>query len=46
VEKEQVGAALQAAGVDPNRRAETLTLEEWARVYKYLKSKAPGHVDA
>ncbi len=37
VEKEQVGTALQAAGVDPNRRAETLTLEEWAGVYRALR---------
>jgi 16S rRNA (adenine1518-N6/adenine1519-N6)-dimethyltransferase len=40
VEKEQVLAALQAAGVDPGRRAETLTLEEWAGVYRQLGSQA------
>ncbi len=33
LEKEQVIAALEDAGVDPGRRAETLTLEEWAAVY-------------
>ncbi|MFL5806913.1 MAG: ribosomal RNA small subunit methyltransferase A [Roseiflexaceae bacterium] len=36
VEKEQVIAALEGAGVDPGRRAETLTLEEWANVYQRL----------
>jgi 16S rRNA (adenine1518-N6/adenine1519-N6)-dimethyltransferase len=35
-EKEHVIAALEAAGVDPNRRAETLALEEWAKVYRNL----------
>lgn len=34
--REQVQAALAAAGVAPQRRAETLTLEEWARLYKAL----------
>jgi len=34
--REQVQAALAAAGVDPQRRAETLTLEEWARLYERL----------
>lgn len=29
-------AALQTAGVDPARRAETLTLEEWAALYRAL----------
>jgi 16S rRNA (adenine1518-N6/adenine1519-N6)-dimethyltransferase len=37
VEKQQAIAALEAAGVDPGRRAETLTLEEWAGVYQQLK---------
>jgi len=36
IEKERAVAALTAAGVDPNRRAETLALEEWARVYRGL----------
>jgi len=36
VEKARVVAALEAAGVDPNRRAETVTLAEWARVYHEL----------
>ena len=37
LEKEQVIAALEDAGVDPGRRAETLTLEEWAAVYRRLE---------
>jgi 16S rRNA (adenine1518-N6/adenine1519-N6)-dimethyltransferase len=36
VDKEAVVHALVAAGVDPNRRAETLTLQEWARVHAAL----------
>ncbi|HEX5692397.1 MAG TPA: 16S rRNA (adenine(1518)-N(6)/adenine(1519)-N(6))-dimethyltransferase RsmA [Roseiflexaceae bacterium] len=39
VEKERAVAALQSAGVDPNRRAETLTLEEWAGVYRALRDE-------
>lgn len=31
-----VVAALHAAGVDPDRRAETLALDEWAAVYRAL----------
>lgn len=37
VGKERALAALVDAGVDPNRRAETLTLEEWAGVYRRLR---------
>jgi 16S rRNA (adenine1518-N6/adenine1519-N6)-dimethyltransferase len=40
LEKEQVIAALEDAGVDPGRRAETLTLEEWAAVYRNLGAMA------
>jgi len=36
IEKERAIAALTAASVDPNRRAETLALEEWAHVYREL----------
>jgi 16S rRNA (adenine1518-N6/adenine1519-N6)-dimethyltransferase len=36
IDKQQAVAALEAAGVDPNRRAETVTLEEWVRVYQQL----------
>lgn len=34
-----VTAALEAAGIDPRRRAETLSLEEWAAVAEALKQK-------
>lgn len=33
---ERVEAALRAAGIDPRRRAETLSLEEWARLTEEL----------
>jgi 16S rRNA (adenine1518-N6/adenine1519-N6)-dimethyltransferase len=36
--KDAVGAALKAAEVDPRRRAQTLTLEEWAAVAAALKA--------
>jgi 16S rRNA (adenine1518-N6/adenine1519-N6)-dimethyltransferase len=36
VEKEGLVAALVAAGVDPGRRAETVTLEEWVRIFHAL----------
>jgi 16S rRNA (adenine1518-N6/adenine1519-N6)-dimethyltransferase len=36
--REQVQAALAAGGVDPQRRAETVTLEEWAAVYRFLSA--------
>jgi 16S rRNA (adenine1518-N6/adenine1519-N6)-dimethyltransferase len=39
VEKERAVAALEAAGVDPGRRAETLTLQEWAAVYRGLRDE-------
>jgi 16S rRNA (adenine1518-N6/adenine1519-N6)-dimethyltransferase len=43
VEKERAVAALTAAGVDPNRRAETLALEEWVQVYRALfNDQAPA----
>lgn len=41
VSKEAALGALQAAGVDPGRRAETLTLAEWAAVYERLRSIVP-----
>jgi 16S rRNA (adenine1518-N6/adenine1519-N6)-dimethyltransferase len=34
---EQVLTALERAGIDPSRRAETITLAEWARVYEELQ---------
>ncbi len=33
----QVAAALHMAGIDPSRRPETLTLAEWAQVYRMLE---------
>jgi len=36
VGKERAIAALERCGVDPSRRAETLTLAEWAAVYREL----------
>jgi len=35
--KETVDAALHAAGIDPSRRAQTLSLFEWARLYQTLE---------
>ncbi len=34
--KKEVSAALEAAGIDPRRRAETLSLEEWAALLRAL----------
>jgi len=36
IPREAALAALQAASVDPMRRAETLSLPEWAAVYRAL----------
>jgi 16S rRNA (adenine1518-N6/adenine1519-N6)-dimethyltransferase len=36
IEKDRVLHVLEAAGIDPARRAETLTLEEWARLHTDL----------
>lgn len=38
VERATAVAALEAAGVSPDRRAETLTLTEWARVWQALRA--------
>lgn len=38
VTREEAVAALNAAGVDPQRRAETVSLAEWAAVYRALRS--------
>jgi 16S rRNA (adenine1518-N6/adenine1519-N6)-dimethyltransferase len=35
----QIDAALEQAGIDRTRRAETLSLEEWGRLYKALSSQ-------
>ncbi|MBK9944136.1 MAG: 16S rRNA (adenine(1518)-N(6)/adenine(1519)-N(6))-dimethyltransferase RsmA [Kouleothrix sp.] len=43
IDKERALAALAAAGIDPGRRAETVLLEEWARLYAALVGLAsPG----
>jgi 16S rRNA (adenine1518-N6/adenine1519-N6)-dimethyltransferase len=36
IDKSRALHALAAAGVDPGRRAETVTLEEWVRIYRAL----------
>lgn len=42
LEKERAVAVLQSLGIDPGRRAETLTLDEWAAVYRALRAEQPG----
>jgi 16S rRNA (adenine1518-N6/adenine1519-N6)-dimethyltransferase len=37
VSKSDALSLLEAAGIVPQRRAETLTLEEWARLFKEKK---------
>jgi 16S rRNA (adenine1518-N6/adenine1519-N6)-dimethyltransferase len=39
IDKQHAIAALEAAGVDPNRRAETVTLDEWVRVYRQVHAE-------
>ncbi len=36
ISRERAMAAMQTAGVSPDRRAETLTLDEWAAVYQQV----------
>jgi len=36
IEKERMQAVFEAANIDANRRAETLTLDEWAAIYRQL----------
>jgi 16S rRNA (adenine1518-N6/adenine1519-N6)-dimethyltransferase len=36
--REEVKALLLGADIDPSRRAETLSLEEWGRVYEHLET--------
>jgi 16S rRNA (adenine1518-N6/adenine1519-N6)-dimethyltransferase len=38
IDKQHAVAALEAAGVDSNRRAETVTLEEWVRVFHQVNA--------
>lgn len=37
VDRETLLLALRQAGIDPNRRAETLSLDEWATLYRRLE---------
>ncbi|MGD0794686.1 MAG: 16S rRNA (adenine(1518)-N(6)/adenine(1519)-N(6))-dimethyltransferase RsmA [Dehalococcoidales bacterium] len=39
LEKAEVTAWLKKAGIDPTRRAETFTLEEWAQLWKVWKGE-------
>jgi 16S rRNA (adenine1518-N6/adenine1519-N6)-dimethyltransferase len=38
--KEEVAALLAGAGIDPERRAQTLTLEEWARLWQIYRKQS------
>jgi len=40
VPKTDIIPLLEQAGIDPKRRAETLTIEEWEKLYKVFKNKA------
>jgi len=37
VPRKDIVAALRGAGIDEKRRAETLSLEEWLRLYRQLR---------
>jgi len=39
VPKTDVLPLLEQAGIDPKRRAETLTIDEWGGLYKVFKGK-------
>lgn len=39
IPKDEVEVALRAAGIDPSRRAETLRLDEWLRLYHELRQR-------
>jgi 16S rRNA (adenine1518-N6/adenine1519-N6)-dimethyltransferase len=39
VSKPRAEAMLQKAGIDPNRRAQELSLDEWHKLYEVLNSK-------
>jgi 16S rRNA (adenine1518-N6/adenine1519-N6)-dimethyltransferase len=40
--KSEVAAMLEKASIDPQRRAETFTLEEWAELYRVFQRAAGG----
>ena len=42
----EVTRVLEAAGIDPTRRAQTLTLEEWARLYRTYEAARAGWQEA
>jgi 16S rRNA (adenine1518-N6/adenine1519-N6)-dimethyltransferase len=42
LERDTAAAALEAAGVDAERRAETVSLEEWAAIYRQLQQHGMG----
>lgn len=42
LEADQVGTTLEALGVEPTRRAETLTLAEWQVIYSTLGGRSPS----
>lgn len=42
---QQAGDCLQLAGIDPQRRAETLSLDEWATLAEVTRQAAPGSQD-
>jgi 16S rRNA (adenine1518-N6/adenine1519-N6)-dimethyltransferase len=37
---EQIDAMLTAAGIDPKRRAETLSLPEWVKLVERIKAES------
>jgi len=39
---ETVAGKLVGIGIDPRRRPETLSLEEWARIWKEFQERSPG----
>ncbi len=43
---EEVERALNTAGIDPRRRAETISLEEWGKIYQALAPHLPGSMPA
>lgn len=39
VERDAIVQALESVGISPDRRAETLTLDEWAKLYRVLQAR-------
>jgi 16S rRNA A1518/A1519 N6-dimethyltransferase RsmA/KsgA/DIM1 with predicted DNA glycosylase/AP lyase activity len=42
VPKNDILPLLEKAGIDPQRRAETLTIDEWGVLYRAFKSNSHG----